>query len=48
METPCIKECELHRGKCVACKRTIEEIKSWCSLTEKERNIIMRYLKKRK
>lgn len=48
MESPCLRKCELHNDKCVSCKRTIKEIKSWQSLTEKERNTIMKDLKKRK
>lgn len=35
--SPCIKQCKLTNGVCTGCDRTIEEIKSWPSLTDVER-----------
>ena len=48
MQSPCLRKCKLHNGVCASCKRTIQEIKNWQSFTEKERNNIMKDLKKRK
>jgi uncharacterized protein len=43
LETPCINVCLLDEkfGVCLGCGRTIDEIASWASLTDRERHAIM-------
>ncbi|MEF8778231.1 MAG: DUF1289 domain-containing protein [Natronomonas sp.] len=38
--SPCVNVCEVDEGTCIACGRTIEQIASWSSLSEKERRRI--------
>ena len=41
--TPCIGVCRLDsRGYCIGCRRTIEEIGRWRSMSEAERLLVMR------
>jgi uncharacterized protein len=49
METPCTKVCKLDAtGRvCVGCRRTIDEIVRWASLSEEERRAIMMELRRR-
>jgi predicted Fe-S protein YdhL (DUF1289 family) len=43
-ESPCVSLCELDEAgeNCIACKRTQEEIFSWMTFTQEERNKIMK------
>jgi predicted Fe-S protein YdhL (DUF1289 family) len=44
--TPCIKVCVMDqmRGHCTGCGRTLDEIARWGSMTDGERETIMRAL----
>jgi uncharacterized protein len=42
--TPCIRQCKLVEGKCVACLRTLEHIRQWSRLSDEERLAIMETL----
>jgi predicted Fe-S protein YdhL (DUF1289 family) len=46
MLSPCVKLCEvdLHRGICVGCGRTLEQIEEWSLYTDEEREKIMKEL----
>jgi len=48
-ESPCISLCELDKTgeNCIACKRTQEEIFSWMTYTQEDRNRIMNEVKTR-
>ena len=48
-QSPCISLCELDETgeNCIACKRTQQEIFSWMTYTQDERDIIMEDVKKR-
>ena len=50
MESPCVDVCEIDRatGLCLGCRRTIEEIAAWSSMTSAERRRIMAELSTRK
>ncbi len=50
MKTPCIKVCvmDLDTHLCKGCYRTLEEIGRWASMSEAERDAIMRVLGQRK
>jgi hypothetical protein len=43
LETPCIDVCEINpaTGLCVGCKRSLDEIAAWASLSPAERRRIM-------
>lgn len=49
METPCTKVCTLDSSGqlCIGCRRTVEEIAVWASLSDEQRRTIMRELRKR-
>ncbi|MGE5097138.1 MAG: DUF1289 domain-containing protein [Betaproteobacteria bacterium] len=49
METPCTKICKLDStGRvCIGCRRTVDEIAKWASLTDEQRRAIMKALRKR-
>ena len=49
IETPCTKICQLDpTGRiCLGCRRTVDEIATWASLTDEERRAIMKELRKR-
>jgi len=47
IETPCINICKLENKICVGCKRTLEEIATWRSLTPCQRQKIIKDLDKR-
>ena len=49
METPCVNICLLDSETClcVGCGRSIEEIASWASMSDRERRAIMAKLAKR-
>ena len=50
MESPCVDVCEIDRttGLCLGCRRTIDEIASWATMTSAERWRIMAELPARK
>jgi hypothetical protein len=47
IETPCVKLCKLENKVCVGCKRTLEEITAWSSLSSIQRQKIIKELDKR-
>ena len=49
IKSPCLKSCKLDSNDkiCIGCKRTIEEIKKWSSLSDKDRSKILMNLKNR-
>jgi predicted Fe-S protein YdhL (DUF1289 family) len=49
METPCTKVCTLDAtGRiCIGCKRTVDEIAMWGSLSDAQRARLMRELRER-
>jgi predicted Fe-S protein YdhL (DUF1289 family) len=49
LETPCVNICLLdsETGLCVGCGRSIAEIASWASMSDRERRAIMAQLAKR-
>lgn len=49
MITPCISVCVMDQktGLCKGCKRTIKEIANWSSMTEAQREKIMKEIKSR-
>jgi predicted Fe-S protein YdhL (DUF1289 family) len=42
MKSPCIKVCRVVGDVCVGCNRTLEEIRLWSTLSDVERDTIMR------
>ena len=50
IESPCIRVCTLDRSGelCLGCFRTLDEIGSWASLTDAERERVMALLPARK
>ena len=42
MKSPCIKVCRLIKDVCVGCNRTLEEIRLWSTLSDVERDVIMK------
>ena len=50
IKSPCLKICKLdHKDKiCIGCKRTIEEIIQWSSLSDNKRSKILMELINRK
>lgn len=49
MLTPCINVCKLDPNMqyCIGCKRTLEQIQNWSSLTDEQRQQIIDRLKGR-
>ena len=49
MKSPCIQVCQMdpQRGLCLGCARTLDEIARWGSMTDAERDAIMKQLGKR-
>ena len=49
MKSPCIKVCQMdpQRGLCLGCARTLDEIARWASMTDEERERVLRELKQR-
>ena len=49
MKSPCIKVCQMdpQRGLCLGCARTLDEIARWGTMTDAERDAVMRELGKR-
>jgi len=49
MDTPCIRHCTLdRRDVCIGCRRTLDEIMRWTSMTDAERREIMERLPDRR
>jgi len=50
MKSPCVKVCQMdpERGLCLGCRRTLDEIARWGSLTDLERDQILSQLPGRK
>lgn len=44
MQSPCVRKCRLVDGICAGCGRTLEEIKLWSGMTDKQREEVMRRL----
>lgn len=43
VESPCINNCCLDDSDiCMGCCRTLDEIKSWTSLTEQQKNVVLK------
>ncbi len=42
--SPCVNICKVEDGVCSACGRTVEQIATWGSMTEAERQRIMEEL----
>ena len=49
MKSPCIKVCQMdpQRGLCLGCARTLDEIARWASMTDEERERVLRELQQR-
>ena len=49
MNSPCIKVCQMDplRGLCLGCKRTLDEIARWPSMSDSERDALLEDLKDR-
>ena len=49
MTSPCIKVCQMdpQRGLCLGCARTLDEIARWGSMSDAEREAIMKQLGER-
>jgi uncharacterized protein len=47
--SPCIKVCQMdpQRGLCLGCARTLDEIARWGSMSDAERDSIIKQLAKR-
>jgi len=43
VNTPCIKVCQMDpvRGVCIGCRRTLDEIARWGSMSDAERKAVM-------
>ncbi len=43
MKSPCVNVCQMdpHRGLCLGCARTLEEIARWGAMTDLERGKIL-------
>jgi uncharacterized protein len=50
VKSPCIKVCVMdpRRGVCLGCCRTLDEIVSWGSMTDNERDAVMAKLEARR
>lgn len=44
ISSPCIKDCRVRDNACVGCGRTLEEIRDWSLMTEKEKLKVMERL----
>ncbi len=47
MKSPCVKLCTVSNGHCEGCARSLDEIARWASMSEAEREAIMRLLPQR-
>ena len=41
MKSPCIQVCKIEDGKCLGCRRTLDQIRDWPSYTDQKREEIM-------
>jgi uncharacterized protein len=50
LKSPCVKVCVMdpHRGVCLGCCRTLDEIAGWGAMTDAERDRVMDALPERK
>lgn len=50
VDSPCVKICVVHReaGLCTGCLRTMDEIATWSTMSEQERQSIMKALPDRR
>ncbi len=50
MTSPCVKVCQMdpQRGLCLGCRRSLEEIARWSSMSDAERQRVMDVLPSRK
>jgi uncharacterized protein len=46
IRSPCIRTCQLENEVCVGCGRTRGEIAAWSRMSDAERLVVMRRLKK--
>jgi predicted Fe-S protein YdhL (DUF1289 family) len=46
VKSPCVKVCQMdpQRGLCLGCARTLDEIARWGTMTDTERDRVMREL----
>lgn len=42
--TPCVGICKIKDNVCIGCKRTVEQITAWITMTDEERILIMKDL----
>jgi len=49
VKSPCIKVCQMdpQRGLCLGCARTLDEIARWATMTDAEREQVLRELEQR-
>ncbi|MCP5414381.1 MAG: DUF1289 domain-containing protein [Chromatiaceae bacterium] len=49
IETPCKKDClyDSHKGHCVSCGRTLDDLSCWINLSKEERRIRISQAKQR-
>jgi predicted Fe-S protein YdhL (DUF1289 family) len=46
VQSPCVKVCRIDNdGFCVGCKRTLDEIRDWCIMSEYEQRKLLYELK---
>lgn len=49
VESPCIRNCCLDDNDiCVGCFRTLDEIKAWLALTDREKRVVLNKCQQRK
>ncbi|HEX4927799.1 MAG TPA: DUF1289 domain-containing protein [Burkholderiales bacterium] len=50
MKSPCVKVCQMdpERGLCLGCGRTLDEIARWASMSEEEREAVLKDLDRRR
>ena len=45
VDSPCTNVCALENGLCVGCGRTVDEIASWGSMSDDEREAVVRAIR---
>lgn len=50
IKSPCVEKCEMnpHTNLCKGCYRNIDEIVNWSSLTDNQKNYVLKLIEKRK
>lgn len=43
-DSPCTGRCTLDGEICIGCRRTISEIKSWHSLSDEQREVVLKMI----